>query len=219
MLVSLLCIVVSTMLVALVLTLVGIDSANAEGKVENLLLSGLFIVAPLAGLAAYLRWRGISFSALKINSLSRKQAAKIVQGLIYYFLLSLALLQLADLLTSVDLTQDQDLGLVEPTSMVEFGLMFLLLVILTPATEEVLFRGYMFRGFAKSWGWLPAAIISAGLFGLMHWQLNVALDTAALGFISAWLVHETGSLTPSILLHAVKNLAAFSLIYGPALLS
>src|SRR5690606_20153008 len=99
--------------------------------------------------------------------------------------------------------QEQELGFESPDSGLRLAMLFIILAVLTPVAEEILFRGFMFPGMARRWGWLPAAIVTSVLFGLLHGQYNVALDTAAMGFVSAHLRHSTGSLTPSILLHTI----------------
>jgi hypothetical protein len=71
----------------------------------------------------------------------------------------------------------------------------------------------MLRGLAGRFGWTAAAVVSSLLFGLVHGQLNVAIDTAIMGWFSAQLVITTKSIWPSIALHALKNSIAFVLVY------
>ena len=89
------------------------------------------------------------------------------------------------------------------------GVMFVLVaVVMAPAFEEIVFRGFLFRGLANSFGWVWAALISAALFGGAHLQLDVFLPLAALGFILAWAYHRTGSLWTNITMHALFNAIA-----------
>ena len=90
---------------------------------------------------------------------------------------------------------------------------FIVLVIVTPLYEELLFRGFAFRGIAAESGFWPAAIVTSLLFGLAHGQLNVAVDTFILGLVSCALVWQTRSLWPSIILHAIKNTVAFFAVF------
>jgi membrane protease YdiL (CAAX protease family) len=67
------------------------------------------------------------------------------------------------------------------------AVMFLLVaVVMAPVFEEIVFRGFLFRGFANSWGWVWGALASAAIFGAAHMQLDVFLPLAALGFVLAW---------------------------------
>ena len=84
-------------------------------------------------------------------------------------------------------------------------LFVVLAVVMAPLFEEVFFRGFLFRGFANSWGWGWGAVASAAIFGLAHLQLDVFVPLFALGIGLAWVYHRTGSLWTSISLHALFN--------------
>jgi membrane protease YdiL (CAAX protease family) len=84
----------------------------------------------------------------------------------------------------------------------------LVAVVLAPLFEEVLFRGFLFRGLANSFGWVWAALLSGAIFGAAHMQLDVFLPLAALGFVLAWAYHKTGSLWTNITMHALFNTIA-----------
>lgn len=81
----------------------------------------------------------------------------------------------------------------------------LVAVVLAPLFEEIFFRGFLFRGFAESWGWAWGAVASAACFGFGHLQLDVFVPLFALGFVLAWVYKRTGSLWTSIALHALFN--------------
>lgn len=83
----------------------------------------------------------------------------------------------------------------------------------TPFTEELLFRGVLLSTLARRMPLWIAIVTSAVLFGLAHlpsfgfvWYAIPAL--VLLGVVSAWLRVRTGSLYPSIVLHATNNLIA-----------
>jgi membrane protease YdiL (CAAX protease family) len=58
-----------------------------------------------------------------------------------------------------------------------------------------------------------AAFFTSMLFGLVHMQWNVAIDTFILSFALIWLYQKSGSIWGSILLHALKNGIAFVLLF------
>ena len=95
-----------------------------------------------------------------------------------------------------------------PHSPLGLGLFILVAVVMAPLFEEVVFRGFLFRGFANSWGWQWGAVASAALFGLAHLQLDVFIPLASLGFGLAWVYKRTGSLWTCITMHALFNLIA-----------
>jgi uncharacterized protein len=86
-----------------------------------------------------------------------------------------------------------------------FLLFFVLAVVMAPFFEEMFFRGFLFKGFANSWGWFWGAVASSALFSLAHLQLDIFVPIFALGFALAWCYHRTGSLWTNITLHALFN--------------
>jgi membrane protease YdiL (CAAX protease family) len=95
-----------------------------------------------------------------------------------------------------------------PHSALGAAMFFLVAVVMAPVFEEIVFRGFLFRGFANSWGWVWGAVASAAIFGAAHLQLDVFLPLAALGFVLAWAYQRTGSLWTCITMHALFNLIA-----------
>lgn len=81
----------------------------------------------------------------------------------------------------------------------------LVAVVMAPLAEELYFRGFVFKGFANSWGWVWGAVVSGTAFSLAHLQLSIFLPLFALGFGLAWVYHHTRSLWTSIALHAIFN--------------
>lgn|GEM_PF-618525 len=101
--------------------------------------------------------------------------------------------------------EQQDIISEFPRSEMGVGLFILVAVIMAPLFEEIVFRGFLFRGFANSWGWIWGAVASACVFGLAHLQFDVFIPLAALGFALAWVYKRTGSLWTSITMHALFN--------------
>lgn len=87
-------------------------------------------------------------------------------------------------------------------------LLWLAVVLMAPIGEEVLFRGFLFRGWLKtpSDTW-PAIAITAGLFALMHVQYDwfVIAQVFAFGLLLGWMRWATGSTLLTMLLHAAIN--------------
>jgi membrane protease YdiL (CAAX protease family) len=85
--------------------------------------------------------------------------------------------------------------------------------VVAPICEELLFRGFIFTALRNWRGTLPAALITAVLFGGVHVGSAPALDLvplAALGFGLCLLYRHTGSLYPCIAAHSLNNSLAFS---------
>ena len=79
-----------------------------------------------------------------------------------------------------------------------------------PIVEECLFRGVMFRGFARSLP-LPAAMaISGFIFAVVHLNAASFFGVWFLGVAFAWVYARTRTLLAPIMLHCLFN--AFNLI-------
>ena len=80
-----------------------------------------------------------------------------------------------------------------------------LLVIITPITEELLFRGIILRGLLSRHRPATAVVITAILFAVLHlnpWQFLSALF---LGIVLGWFYVRSGSVAICILGHAIYN--------------
>lgn len=145
-------------------------------------------------------------------------------GLIVYFLLSAGLLFLASQLNGFDPQQIQDIGFQNLSQQYEYILAFLILVIVAPVAEELLFRGYFYGKVRRQ---LPAAVsiaLVSLVFALMHlpgfdaagnfqWQWNVVVDIFALSIVLAVLRETTGSIWAGIVLHMMKNAIAYYVLF------
>ena len=80
-------------------------------------------------------------------------------------------------------------------------------VVFAPLFEELAFRGLLFAILRRKFSFLPAALISAGIFGVAHgYGLVGLLSVCWSGVLWAWIYEKTGSLLPGILAHAINNL-------------
>jgi len=90
-------------------------------------------------------------------------------------------------------------------------LMFIMVVIVAPIVEELLFRGIMlFRGHRLETTW-PRTIISALIFGLIHSPTNIPsfYSYVGMGFIFSYAAKRTQTVEAAIVYHFLNNLLAF----------
>lgn len=88
---------------------------------------------------------------------------------------------------------------------------FLAVAVAAPITEELLFRGMVFRHLRQAVSFVPAAVLSALLFGLTHenlWQMAYAF---ALGMVLALVCETYRGLWPAVLFHGAANLVSLGL--------
>lgn len=71
--------------------------------------------------------------------------------------------------------------------------------------EEILYRGYVFRAFQRSWGPVLAIVMSGLIFGAYHMQLTNLLPLAAIGMVLAYVTWTTESIYPAIIAHFINN--------------
>ena len=89
-------------------------------------------------------------------------------------------------------------------------LTFQALALWTPFTEEIFFRGFVFAGLVPRLGIGWAIMVSAVVFSLFHVDPRVMLPIFVTGALLAWLYHLTGSLWPSVAVHAGQNALAIA---------
>lgn len=85
---------------------------------------------------------------------------------------------------------------------------------LVPLSEELLFRGLLFRWLRQRLDFWPAAFVSAAVFGVAHGTADKAVVAGLLGLPLAWLYEKSRSLAPAILLHQTYNSLALMLTFA-----
>lgn len=187
---------------------------------NNLVSSGLAIFSELLYLITIYLWlRGrqtdINLKSLGWQLLSFRRAIfYTVMGAGWYVALTFAVnILIKVIFPELDLDQKQEIGIQHLQSTTEFIVAYISLAIVPPIVEETLFRGFLFRGLRRSWSFLPSALLVSILFGLVHGQLNVAIDTFCLSLVLCFVVEQTDSLIPVVLIHAFKNNLAFILLF------
>jgi membrane protease YdiL (CAAX protease family) len=81
----------------------------------------------------------------------------------------------------------------------------LTLVVIAPLTEEILFRGLILQGFYRQYSAKVAVLVSALLFGAIHFNWQQIPGAAALGILLGWTLLKTGSILPCLFIHALNN--------------
>ncbi|NJK93012.1 MAG: CPBP family intramembrane metalloprotease [Blastochloris sp.] len=82
---------------------------------------------------------------------------------------------------------------------------FILACIIAPLWEEITFRGFLYPILKSKLGNLPAILLSAVLFASIHQNEAAFLPLTCFGIVLALLYDRSGSLLPSIFLHAFFN--------------
>lgn len=89
---------------------------------------------------------------------------------------------------------------------------YVALGMMVPIAEEIVFRGAILRVLQNALGerkrWI-AIVISALIFGIIHFNLAQGLHAFLIGLLLGWLYSKTGSILPSFVFHWVNNTVAY----------
>lgn len=125
--------------------------------------------------------------------------------------------------SGIDLNQAQELPF-SATMLVsqwQYVLAFLVMVVLAPFMEELLFRGYLYGKLRQVASVLATVVITSVAFGAAHlWvgpgsplQWAVMIDTFTLSIMLCVLRGYTGAIWAGVIVHAIKNGLAFYLLF------
>lgn len=219
--------VLAFFLAALVATLFGYQMQDAYDWAESS-IRGQFTYVLLAetlalgGMWWYVRRRQGTVSDIGIHAFRFKYILYAVVGFgSYLFVYAIIFSLIEAYIPAIDTDQPQNIGFTNPVGTTELVLTFVSLAVLPPLAEEILFRGFMFTGLRRKFSFWPVALITSGLFAILHLGFGdsapllwvAAVDTFLLAIMLSYLREKTGTIWSSVLIHAFKNSLAFSVLY------
>lgn len=170
----------------------------------------------------FLKFRKMTFKQIGLNNPNAKYIGYALGGFAVYFVLYILGLAVSKaLVPELNLDQKQEIGFNTTTTGISLIPVFFSLVILPPITEEIVARGFLFGGLRTKLPLMVSAVITSILFASAHlggakdgllWV--AAIDTFMLSLVLCYLREKTGSLWPSIGLHAMKNGLAFVVLFN-----
>ena len=177
-----------------------------------------FLLASVTILAAP-AWIGVSFLAARLRGWTARDYLALVwprRAELAFGIASVAgLLIAADLFTLLvgrevvpGFMREAYLSARNSGSLVLF---FLAVVIVAPISEEVAFRGFLFRGLSASWLGVSGAIIAtSAAWAAMHVQYDTftLAQIFVIGLLLGWIRWASGSTLLTIMLHMLANLMA-----------
>ena len=92
-----------------------------------------------------------------------------------------------------------------PTTTFEIILAVITVVAVAPLAEELIFRGLLHRLTSSMWGAVPATVISALVFGIVHGEPWFLFGLIGVGIMLAFIYETTRSVTACWVAHAVHN--------------
>ncbi len=203
--------------------LVALQSAGVAWSVETTvgnLIFRLVMYVCMAGLFV-----GVPFLLLKRKILTLEQMGLgrvlgfsdiglALAGVVVYLLITLVTQYGLQFVPGFNGSETQNLGISTRLYGSELLMAYVVLVILTPIFEELLFRGMLYAELRKSRmnQWVVAVVVSV-LFGAAHGQWNVGMDVFCLSMVACYLREMTGTIWPGIVLHILKNAVAFWFVF------
>lgn len=108
----------------------------------------------------------------------------------------------------LEIFDDKYLKLIDQMG-VHGGWSVLMLVVLAPIMEEVLFRGILLESVRSKHSAGRAIVVSALMFGVIHLIPQQVVNAFVIGLILGYIYVRTESLWPVIVIHALNNAMAY----------
>jgi uncharacterized protein len=90
-------------------------------------------------------------------------------------------------------------------------LLWFAIVVAAPVGEEILFRGFLYRGWVQSErGVVSGVVIISALWAAMHIQYDffLLLEIYSMGLLLGWVRWRSGTTVLPMLIHGINNLCA-----------
>ncbi len=195
------------------------DHAQSEVSAEQVLPAQLFVAILVAGIAGFLRYRGLK--VWEVFGLRSLPAGAAIAAALLFLVAAFPLVAITNYMSVLMLR-----GLAAEQPLVELfrelsrgrdywamGQVFLAAVVVAPLCEEFLFRGYFYGVGKRYLGALPTAVATALLFAAVHANLASLPGLFVLALCLTAAYERTGSLLVPIGMHALYNFSSLFVLY------
>ena len=180
----------------------------ANNTLQYIIVYILGSVIVLGGLSYYItRKKDISLSAIKGNS--GKEGILYLYVLLLMAGLTIIVSEVSNLFELFVAKSDFFTGVMEGLLGQNIILVFIVMCVVAPVFEEILFRGIILRGLLKNIKPWPAILVSSLLFAIFHLNIWQGISSFLFGIFMGWVLYRTGSLYLVIFSHFVINFMAF----------
>ena len=206
---------------------IGIPLNSANPVIFNTVLSVVVYILSLIvviGVPFLVKKRRTTLSNLGVNDWPTFLEIFISPfAFVAYFLLTMVTMSIARVVFLVDMQQKQAIPFSQSMLAThwQFIMAFVVLVVLAPIVEELLYRGYLYGKLRNSFSIWLSIIITSIAFGAAHlWvgpdlplQWAVAVDTFTLSLVMCATREYTGAIWVPIMMHMAKNGIAFYFLF------
>ena len=133
--------------------------------------------------------------------------------IVFMFVATILLAALQKIIPGINWQQSQDVGFNNLITNSDFIVTFVMLVIVAPIAEEVIFRGWLYGKLRARIPAIPAILLVSVLFGIVHGQWNVGVTVFVMSIAMCVIRELTGTIWGGVLIHILKNGIAFYLLY------
>ena len=188
----------------------------------NFVISVGLAALHLGGVYWAQRVSGLSLRSLGlIKPIPRDIPRAIVGWLVYMILLLITVGLLSESQLPIDFDQEQQLEFAATPEIGGLLIIYASVVIIPAFIEEVLMRGFLFRGLRRRLNMTTSTLIVSLLFAIAHLQFHTPepplwsafVDTFVLSVVLCVMTERFRSLWPAIFTHGIKNSIAFILIF------
>ncbi|HSW80988.1 MAG TPA: type II CAAX endopeptidase family protein [Candidatus Saccharimonas sp.] len=183
----------------------------ADQNVRNFLVYALFEALCIGAVVTLLTWYNQKPAFIGFSRFKGEYILRATIGFCAYFALSSLFLYV--LSQVINLPQSQQVTGFAPHNPLALALAFAALVVIVPIAEELIFRGFIFKGVRSVFSFPITALVVSLLFAVAHGDISVGIDVFALSLVACYMREKTGSVWPGILLHATKNGVAFLMLF------
>lgn len=203
-------------------TVSGVIWAGGVKTLEELyrrpaLLTAAYVIGGLISLVGVVGVLRLRKTSLKDIALKKPKLTDIAYGILgfgaYFLVVRIVLILVGIAFPAFNINQEQNIGLSGLASSL-MPAAFVALAVLPPFTEELLFRGFLLTRLQKhKVKLIYAALIVSAIFGAMHGQWNVSIDTFVLSCVMIYSMQQRKSLWVTITMHVLKNSIAFYALF------
>ena len=183
-----------------------ISLLELELSILLLIIDAVFFITTLSVFAFFLKRKKISWKEFVLGEFKIKL---LVLSILCVFLILILGGLLSKWTSDLLGVSNETFSLLKNTSSGKLWLDFLNLklmaVIVVPFSEEMIFRGLLFRYIRQKKNFLFSAILSSLLFGALHFNLAAIPFLFVLGFVNAFVLEKTKSMFYPIFIHGGVN--------------
>ena len=167
---------------------------------------------------AFVKVYGLRREQIGLSSASTKSLlAAGILGIVSAPLLGWIATYIRLLIQGHDVNPQTDMILLAGGSDLQWAFVALIVIIIVPIVEELLYRGVLLGFIAQVISPTKAIWVSAIIFGIAHFDVANSVGTALLGLGLGYLRVRTGSIWPPIILHMSFNAVGFTIMVKTAL--